>query len=122
MTSNPLTLSEWLTEEIRFRSWSMRELARRAGLSHSAVSLVIAGQPPTWDFCAAIAPPLEISPIEVFLIAGKLSISDLRRAIISMPKDWGGAESLQSLVSELPLEEQEALKLLVKARLNRKAT
>lgn len=63
----------WLVKELERRGWSQRELARRADLSPTSVSAVIAGQrDPTWDFCAAIAKPLEKSPLELFRLAGLL--------------------------------------------------
>lgn len=117
MPPNNIPFADWLMQEIRFHGWSMRELARRSGVSHSTISLVIGGQPPTWDFCAAIAAPLEVSPIEVFLIAGKLSPSDLRRAVLALQAEWMGNAKIQTLISELPLTEQEALRVLLMARL-----
>lgn len=61
----------WLAEEIERRGWSMRELARRAGLSHATVSQVLSGQQaPTWGFCAAIAGPLDEPVDELFIRAG----------------------------------------------------
>jgi transcriptional regulator with XRE-family HTH domain len=66
-------LARWVTDELRRRGWSIRELARRSGLSHVAISQVLSGQrQPGWDFCAAIAEPLEASPMDTFVLAGKL--------------------------------------------------
>jgi transcriptional regulator with XRE-family HTH domain len=67
-------LVDWLAEELRKHNMSMRELARRAGVSHTTVADVMAGQrKPTWEFCAAIARPLNADPREVFRLAGLLS-------------------------------------------------
>jgi len=64
-------LVSWLIRELEDRAWSHRELARRAGLSQTTVSQVIAGQrSPTWDFCAVIAGPLGVPVDEVFVRAG----------------------------------------------------
>ena len=61
----------WLTEAIEARGWSMRELARRAGLSHATVSQVLSQQQkPTWNFCAAIARPLRVPEDTIFILAG----------------------------------------------------
>lgn len=61
----------WLTEAIEARGWSMRELARRAGLSHATVSQVLSQQQkPTWNFCAAVARPLRVPEDTVFMLAG----------------------------------------------------
>jgi transcriptional regulator with XRE-family HTH domain len=66
-------LSTWLANEIETRGWSIRELSRRAGISHTTVADVISQQRiPTWDFCAAIAGALDKSPEDVFRLAGLL--------------------------------------------------
>jgi transcriptional regulator with XRE-family HTH domain len=66
-------LSTWLANEIETRGWSIRELARRAGVSHTTVADVISQQRiPTWDFCAAIAGALDKSPEDIFRLAGLL--------------------------------------------------
>ncbi len=62
-----------IAKEIKDRGWSIRELARRANISHTWISNVLSGQrPPTWDFCAAIAGALDESPEDVFRLAGLL--------------------------------------------------
>lgn len=67
------TFLNWLNDELNNRDWSQRELARRAGISNTAVGNVMADyRKPTWDFCAAIAKPLERTPMEVFILAGLL--------------------------------------------------
>lgn len=51
----------------------MRELARRANVSHTWVSQVISGQSePSWDFVASVARPLGMQPVEAFRLAGLL--------------------------------------------------
>jgi transcriptional regulator with XRE-family HTH domain len=51
----------------------MRELARRSGVSHATISTVISGETrPSFEFCQAVAKPLEIRPEEVFRLAGLL--------------------------------------------------
>lgn len=63
----------WLGGELKTRGWSHRELARRAGLSQTAVSTVLSGQrQPGWDFCVAIAEALGESPEQLFRRAGLL--------------------------------------------------
>jgi transcriptional regulator with XRE-family HTH domain len=75
-------LSDFINEELKQRGWSQRELARKAGVSHTSISEVIAGnRNPGWDFCAAIAAPLEKTPLEVFQLAGLLpSGGDIERS------------------------------------------
>lgn len=61
----------WLSDAMEARGWSMRGLARRAGLSHATVSQVLSQQQkPTWNFCAAIAGPLRVPEDTVFMLAG----------------------------------------------------
>lgn len=55
-------LVDWLTEEIENRGWSLRELGRRAGLSHATISNILSGQTnPGLDFCVGIARALDVS-------------------------------------------------------------
>lgn len=56
----------WIEEELNKRGWSIRELARRAGLSHASVSHVLNGyRNPGVDFCLGIAKAFSVSPISV---------------------------------------------------------
>ncbi len=71
MMINPIT--PWLRDQLKARSWTHRELARRAGISQTAVSTVISNQrKPGWDFCAAIAGPLDQPPEKLMRLAGLL--------------------------------------------------
>ena len=65
---------KWLNDELNTRGWSQAELARRSpGVSRPLVNLVAAGkQPPSYEFCAAIAKPLGKRPEELFRLAGLL--------------------------------------------------
>jgi transcriptional regulator with XRE-family HTH domain len=63
-------LISWLASELTERGWSQRELSRRANISHTSVTEVMAHRRnPTFDFCAAIAEPLERDPVELFVMA-----------------------------------------------------
>ena len=65
------TLATWLNMKLQSRGWSQRELARRAGVSHTTVSQVISKvRQPTWDFCASVAVALGEPIDEVFILAG----------------------------------------------------
>lgn len=44
--------SEWLNQEIEKRGWSYSELGRRAGISHSTISLVLSKPPAIEPFSA----------------------------------------------------------------------
>lgn len=79
---------DWLQSEMEKRGWSQRELAamtkekrRRDSdpiVSQTAIHFVLSGErPATWNFCAGIAPAFDMSPIEVFVIAGLISQSDV---------------------------------------------
>ncbi len=103
---------EWVRNQLVEYGWSMRELARQANVSHSLVAKVMSGQKPSWEFCAAIADPFEVSPIEVLLRAGKLTFKDIQQVLPMLPKKPAGtAEQLALAVSKLSAEQQEALLL-----------
>lgn len=71
MTPVESDLSPWLNNRLVELGWSQRELSRRADISQTTVSEVIAGKRvPTWDFCAAIARPLGVDPDDLFVLAG----------------------------------------------------
>ena len=99
---------EWLSEELKKRGWSYRELGRRAGLSNSAVVVVMnnkSGAGPS--FCQAIAGALGLPIEEVYRLAGLL------------PRFEAGTEgdpAIQSVLDRLkyltPEERREALSLV----------
>lgn len=71
------SFNEYVSGEIKKRGWSMREVSRRAGLSHTTVTEVLNdNREPSWEFCAAIAKPLEVSPVRLFRMAGLLPDGD----------------------------------------------
>jgi len=75
-------LIDWLNEELRDRAWSQRELSRRAKVSQATISQVLANQQkPTWDFCAAIAGPLDKSVDDVFIIVEHAEPAELSRLL-----------------------------------------
>lgn len=111
-------LTTWLVKELEQRGWSQRELARRAELSATSISAVIAGQrEPTFDFCAAIAKPLGKSPIEMFRLAELIPPDPLQinegRANYTVD-DSVTLEELIEIVKRLPRSER--LELLRYAR------
>lgn len=71
----------WLSEEVKQRGWTFRELGRRAGLSSGAISKVMTGTTdPTWEFCTKIAEAMEMSSVDVFRQAALLPpIPEARR-------------------------------------------
>lgn len=66
-------LVAWLIAQRDERGWSFREIARRAGISHTTISQVVAGQRvPTFDFCADVARALGEQPETLLRLAGLL--------------------------------------------------
>ncbi|MHC4413633.1 MAG: helix-turn-helix transcriptional regulator [Planctomycetota bacterium] len=66
--------SGWLQGELDKREWSQADLARKAGFSRAAISLVISqDRKPGPDFCRAIAKALELPEEHVFRKASLLS-------------------------------------------------
>jgi transcriptional regulator with XRE-family HTH domain len=63
----------WLTNELQQRGWSVRELARRAGVSHGAINNVLNGYSNAGpDLCTAIARAFHMPVETVFRQAGLL--------------------------------------------------
>jgi transcriptional regulator with XRE-family HTH domain len=112
MVSMETELVKWITEELEARGWSVRELARRSGVSHGAISNVLTGQRQAgWDFCAAIAYPLDQTPIEVLVRAGKLSRPEVLRATrrLQTNEEADRVRRLTALVATLSSSNQECL-------------
>ena len=64
---------DWMATELERRGWSMSELARRAGMSHSLVSEVLAEKRyPTPDFVLAVARGAGADPVTLLRLAGHL--------------------------------------------------
>ena len=64
---------DWLSAELDQRAWSMSELARRAGISHSLISQVLSEkQYPTPDFVLAVTGGLDADPVYALRLAGHL--------------------------------------------------
>ena len=72
-------ITAWLQGELDDRGWSHRELARRIGMSQTAVSTVIAGEREAgWEFLARVASALNEDPETIFRLAGRLpQVKDL---------------------------------------------
>jgi len=64
----------WLNDELASRSWSYNTLAKRAGLSTSAVHATVTGKNKiTWEFCASVSKAFGVPTETVFRKAGLLS-------------------------------------------------
>ena len=65
----------WLNAEMKKRGWSLRQAARRVGVSYTAFADIADGQArPSADLCQRIALVFQISPEEVFCLAGLLPL------------------------------------------------
>lgn len=66
-------LVNWITEELKNRGWSLRELGRRANLSHATISHILSGQTnPGLDFCVGIARAFNVPAETVLRLADLL--------------------------------------------------
>jgi transcriptional regulator with XRE-family HTH domain len=66
-------LASWLDEELETRGWSIREMARRAGVSHTAIASALNRKGrPSADLCVAIADALGVPAVEIVQRAGIL--------------------------------------------------
>jgi transcriptional regulator with XRE-family HTH domain len=66
-------LSIWLNDQLEEHGWSMRELARRAGVSGASISLLISGQMSlSADMSRKLAQALDVPLEEVMRRAGIL--------------------------------------------------
>ncbi len=73
METTENTFASWLEKEIEARGWTIRELARRAGLAHVTISNILNGtRNPGVEFCLGVAKALREPPELVFRRAGLL--------------------------------------------------
>jgi transcriptional regulator with XRE-family HTH domain len=93
--------TEWVNEEVEKRSWSFRELGRRAGLSSGAISKVMTGAAlPGWELCKRIAIALDVPPEYVFSLAGLLA---------PKPEETASLRNLLHVAAQLPEDDLERL-------------
>lgn len=88
---------EWINEQNTKRGWTNNELARKAKLASSTVSMALSGQTkPGLDFCVGVARAYGVPPEKVLRIAKLLPIAadvedeEIQRLIDlarSMPED-----------------------------------
>jgi len=94
---------QWLIDELNERDWSMNELARRAGVTSGAISLVMSMQrKPGPELLLGIAQALQLPPETVFRKAGIFPDNvDLEPSMTRQRADF--------LFSHLTLDEQAAV-------------
>ena len=91
--------------------WGVRELGRRAGLSHTLISNIInLGEQPTFDTCVALAPVLELTPLTLIYMAG----------LLPKPPEWKPKlEEAVALFGNMPDGEQDDLLTYMRRRVQR---
>ena len=73
MEDMPTKFNDWLTTELDTRGWSVRELARRAAVSHATINGVLAeNSNPGPDLCNGVSRALGVPAERVFRLAGLL--------------------------------------------------
>ena len=105
-------LASWLKEELGARGWSLREMARRVGVSHTAIINVANGRTrPSANLCRKIALALHVPPEDVF-----------RRAGLLPPNPPVSPSLLEAnfLFAQLPEQEQETLLTMMRALVERR--
>jgi transcriptional regulator with XRE-family HTH domain len=93
-------LTTWLAAQIEERGWTIRELGRRAGVSHTAVARAVSGEStPNADTCIGLARALGAEPEWVLRLAGRLP---------PLPPEVANERELISLYRSLPPDRREA--------------
>ncbi len=74
-------LSFWINKRLEETGWSIRELARRASISHSYMARIVNGEViPGTDICVAIAKAFNVPTETVLRLIGVLSEVDQNEA------------------------------------------
>ena len=103
--------TDWLDNELDSRSWSRAELARRAGVTESSLSLIYSGaREPGTKVCDGIAKAFRIPPDNVYRIAGLLP---------SQPSTNQDVKELEHIYHELTEDNQEDLLDYARSRLHK---
>lgn len=106
-------LAVWINNEAKQRGWSLRQVARRSGISHSTVSrLANAEIRATAETCRALALAFGISAEDLFRIADLLpgeeaSSNHIRQRRIVYQTD--ATERLLQLWAALTVEDQQRI-------------
>lgn len=102
------TVPNWLMKEMKSRSWTQAELARRAGVSRTAIGDVISGKRNMGkDLAQLVAEAFKIPVVEVYRVAGILPPEPTENKII---------KQISYLTSDLPEAEQQDILEFVKLR------
>lgn len=83
-------LIKWVNRQLRIKDISQRELAKKAGVSHSLISNAMRGERPvTWDFCKAVSRGLNEPIWDVLKLAGFLD---------NIPQEISQTEEVKTLI------------------------
>lgn len=108
-------LAAWLSQQVRDKGWSLRQTARRAGLSHSTVARLANGEIGwTPETCTALAKVFDVPLEDVFRFANILPPAPaprIRSRRIVYETDDG--ESILALWRGLDAEDQELVRGLL---------
>src|SRR5678816_1152069 len=84
-------LPTWLKLKMEAQNWGVRELARRAGVSHPRISDVLNGKEPSLDTAIVLARLFKESPEAILRTAGVLApipeIDEFREALVKETLD-----------------------------------
>src|SRR5688572_3256147 len=68
----PKEFIDWLNQQMKSRNWSVRETAKKAGISHTPISHAINGERPSYKTCIALADAFKTPRETVVRLAGHL--------------------------------------------------
>ncbi len=91
----------WLSQELKRRGWSYRELSRRAGISQALISRILGDNlPPSADFCLKISKTLDEPPEKLLRLANILPAEFLDDTVL---------QELVDIAKNLPPEDLQDL-------------
>lgn len=86
------SLADWINQEVRLRDWSLRELARRAGVSPTTIANISRGDHVKPATCRGLAKAFGLPVEEIYKRAGLLPE---RGGVLPEVLDW--SERLRAL-------------------------
>lgn len=113
------TFATWIINELDRRGWNQSELARRAGLSPTAVSDVLSSRRnPGLVFCDGIAQAFKMPSEDVYRIAGLLpgetdadpTLSKIQHLFSALQDEGSKQKALEFLQFLSDLEDKDARK------------
>ena len=103
----------WLTKALKDKGWSLRELGRRANISHATISNILSGQSnPGLDFCIGIAKAFNIPTENVMRMAGILPTTNTSTKL----------EELTFLYEQLNESDKDSILTMVRGYVNERTS